>query len=249
MGKRLQAPHRERPPNRTTVLTAQPLYSICMTFQHQLSISTSGNGDMHDLTEDVAAAVTNSRIKMGIVNIFNVGTTAAVGTIEFEPGLEKDLPAILNKLIPASRSYGHEQAWHDGTGHSHLQATLQGPSLTVPVADGKLVLGTWQLIFHLECDVRGRERKVFVTLLGRITERATAESVTAHFCASQRPEAERECGISYLVPKELCLRDQKMSPSRRYSCASILVQLNYNLHRSELASGRPNLAIPSLNLT
>ena len=121
---------------------------------------------MHDLTEDVTAAVSRSKIKTGIVSVFNVGSTAAVGTIEFEPGLEKDLPAILNKLIPPSRNYGHEQAWHDGNGHSHLQATLLGPSLTVPIAGGKLVLGTWQQIFHLECDVRGRERKVMLTVIG-----------------------------------------------------------------------------------
>ena len=137
-----------------------------MTFQQQLSISTSGDGDMHDLTEDVAVAVAKSRIKTGIVNVFNVGSTAAVGTIEFEPGLEKDLPAILNKLIPPSRNYGHEQAWHDGNGHSHLQATILGPSVIVPVADGRPVLGTWQQIFHLECDVRGRQRNVIITILG-----------------------------------------------------------------------------------
>jgi secondary thiamine-phosphate synthase enzyme len=121
---------------------------------------------MHDLTEDVTAAVARSKIKTGMVNVFNVGSTAAVGTIEFEPGLEKDLPAVLNKLIPPSRNYGHEQAWHDGNGHSHLQATLLGPSLTVPVADGKPVLGTWQQIFHLECDVRSRERTVVITVTG-----------------------------------------------------------------------------------
>ena len=137
-----------------------------MAFQHQLTISTSGHGDMHDLTEDIAAAVRQSKIKMGTVNVFNIGSTAAVGTIEFEPGLEKDLPAILSKLIPASGSYGHEQAWHDGNGHSHLQATLLGPSLTVPIAGGKLVLGQWQQIFHLECDVRGRERRVLLTVVG-----------------------------------------------------------------------------------
>ena len=137
-----------------------------MIFQHQLTISTSGHGHMHDLTEDVSAAVARSKIKTGIVNVFNIGSTAAVGTIEFEPGLEKDLPAILNKLIPPSRDYGHEQAWHDGNGHSHLQATLQGQSLTVPIAGGKLVLGTWQQIFHLECDVRGREREIMMTVIG-----------------------------------------------------------------------------------
>lgn len=121
---------------------------------------------MHDITEEVAAAVISSGIKTGIVNVFNVGSTAAVGTIEFEPGLERDMPAILDKLIPASRSYGHEQAWHDGNGHSHLQATLLGPSLSVPIAEGKLMLGTWQQIFHLECDVRGRERTVVLTIVG-----------------------------------------------------------------------------------
>jgi len=137
-----------------------------MSYQHQILISTQGHGDMHDLTQQVAAIVTSSGIQTGVVNIFNVGSTAAVGTIEFEPGLQHDLPAILDKLIPPSRHYGHEQAWHDGNGHSHLQATLLGSSLTVPIGNGKLVLGTWQQIFHLECDVRGRQRTVVVTVAG-----------------------------------------------------------------------------------
>ena len=121
---------------------------------------------MHDITAQVAAAVVASKIQTGTVNVFNIGSTAAIGTIEFEPGLQHDLPAILNKLIPPSRSYGHEQAWHDGNGHSHLQATLLGPALTVPVSQGKLLLGTWQQIFLLECDVRGRQRTVVVTVVG-----------------------------------------------------------------------------------
>jgi secondary thiamine-phosphate synthase enzyme len=137
-----------------------------MTHQQQISITTKSHGDMHDLTQQVAAAVTASHIRTGTVNVFNIGSTAALGTIEFEPGLERDLPAILDKLIPPDRGYGHEQAWHDGNGHSHLQATLQGPSLTVPVVDGKLALGTWQQIFHLECDVRGRQRTVVITVQG-----------------------------------------------------------------------------------
>lgn len=137
-----------------------------MTHQQKISVLTSGHGDMHDLTSDVAAIVAASGIQTGTVNIFNVGSTAAVGTIEFEPGLQEDLPNILDKLIPPSRSYGHEQAWHDGNGHSHLQATLLGPSLTVPIAAGKPVLGTWQQIFHLECDVRGRQRTVVITVMG-----------------------------------------------------------------------------------
>ena len=137
-----------------------------MTCQQQITVTTMGPGDMHDLTEQVTAVVVSSGIQTGTVNIFNVGSTAAVGTIEFEPGLQHDLAAILSKLIPPSRSYGHEQTWHDGNGHSHLQATLLGPSVTVPVAEGKLVLGTWQQIFHLECDVRGRQRTIIVTAIG-----------------------------------------------------------------------------------
>ena len=137
-----------------------------MSYQQRIAISTKGHADMHDLTDKVTAIITSSGIQTGTVNVFNVGSTAAVGTIEFEPGLQHDMPAILDKLIPPSRAYGHEQAWHDGNGHSHLQATLLGPSLTVPIAEGKPALGTWQQIFHLECDVRGRHREVIVTVLG-----------------------------------------------------------------------------------
>jgi secondary thiamine-phosphate synthase enzyme len=137
-----------------------------MTHQEQITISTTGHGDMHDLTERVAAVVAASRVRIGTVHVFNVGSTASIGAIEFEPGLERDLPAILDELIPPSRGYGHEQTWHDGNGHSHLQATLLGPSLTVPVSDGQPVLGTWQQIFHLECDVKARRRTVVVTVMG-----------------------------------------------------------------------------------
>jgi secondary thiamine-phosphate synthase enzyme len=137
-----------------------------LVHQRQISIRTKGHGHMHNLTERVTHIVSESGIKAGLVNVFNLGSTAAVGTIEFEPGLERDLPELLDRLIPASRDYGHEQAWRDGNGHSHLQATMLGPSLTVPVSDGAPVLGTWQQIFHLECDVRGRERTVVVTVSG-----------------------------------------------------------------------------------
>jgi secondary thiamine-phosphate synthase enzyme len=137
-----------------------------MTYQQQIAITTKGHGDMHDLTEQVSGIVNSSAIQAGTVSVFNVGSTGAVGTIEFERGLQHDLPAILDRLIPPSRSYGHEQAWHDGNGHSHLQATLLGLSLTVPIADGKLMLGTWQQIFHLECDIRGRQRTIVVTVVG-----------------------------------------------------------------------------------
>ncbi len=121
---------------------------------------------MHDLTDEVARIVSASRVRTGTVNVFNLGSTGAVGTIEFEPGLQRDLPEILDKLIPPSRSYGHELAWHDGNGHSHLQATWLGPDLTVPVSDGRLALGTWQQIFHLECDIKPRQRQIVVTVIG-----------------------------------------------------------------------------------
>lgn len=137
-----------------------------MVFQRRFELSTAGHRDIHDITDEVAAVVGESGIRTGTAHVFNVGSTGAVGTVEYEPGLAGDVPDILDKLIPPSRAYGHEQAWHDGNGHSHLQATLLGPSLTVPVADGRLVLGTWQQIFHLECDVKARRRTLVVTVSG-----------------------------------------------------------------------------------
>ena len=121
---------------------------------------------MHNITGKITKIVASSKIQTGTVHIFNVGSTGCIGTIEFEPGLEHDLPELLDKLMPPSRRYGHEQAWHDGNGHSHLQATLMGPSLTVPVTKGKMVLGTWQQIFLLECDVKPRTRQIIVTVNG-----------------------------------------------------------------------------------
>jgi secondary thiamine-phosphate synthase enzyme len=137
-----------------------------MIFQEQLRLATTGHGDLHDLTERVAGVVARSRVRTGLVQVFNLGSTAAVGTIEFEPGLRQDLPAVLDRLLPPSREYGHEQTWHDGNGHSHLQATLLGQGLTVPVGEGGLLLGTWQQIVLLECDTRPRQRTVVVTVLG-----------------------------------------------------------------------------------
>lgn len=137
-----------------------------MVHHGSISVSTNKNGDMHDLSEDVQRIVRDSGVSEGLVNVFVVGSTAAIGTIEFEPGLKKDLPGILNKYMPPSKDYGHEQTWHDGNGHSHLQATWLGPSVTVPVRSGKLETGTWQQIFLLECDVRNRDRTVVVTVMG-----------------------------------------------------------------------------------
>ena len=137
-----------------------------MIHQERIDLSTSGHRDMHDLTGRVAAAVREAGITTGLVNVHVIGSTGAVGTIEFEPGLQRDLPEMFDKLFPPSRDYGHEQAWHDGNAHSHLQATTLGPSLSVPVGDGAPILGTWQQIFFLECDVRPRQRTVVVTVQG-----------------------------------------------------------------------------------
>jgi len=137
-----------------------------MVYREVITISTSGSGDMTDLTQQVENVIKNSGLKSGIVNIFNVGSTACIGTIEYEPGLVKDLPEQLSKIFPPGRHYAHEQTWHDGNGHSHLQATLMGAGITVPFEDGQLLLGTWQQIFHLECDVRRRNRDIIVTVIG-----------------------------------------------------------------------------------
>ena len=137
-----------------------------MVYQETISLATDGHRHMSDITSKVNAVVSRSNLDEGVVHVFNVGSTASVGTIEYEPGLQRDLPEILDSLVPPSRGYGHEQMWHDGNGHSHLQATWLGPSLSVPLRGGELILGTWQQIFHLECDVKSRQREIVVTVYG-----------------------------------------------------------------------------------
>ena len=137
-----------------------------MIVQRSIKLSTRTHGEMHDLTDEIQSIVMQSKATAGIVNVSVIGSTAAISTVEFEPGLKRDLPELLDRLIPPSRDYGHEQAWHDGNGHSHLQATLLGPSLTLPISNGKLLVGTWQQIFLIELDVKPRNREVVVTVQG-----------------------------------------------------------------------------------
>ena len=137
-----------------------------MVYREEIVVETSGHRDMHEITKRVEAIVVRSGAQSGIVHIFNVGSTGIIGTIEYEPGLERDLPDMLDRLIPPSLDYGHERQWNDGNGHSHLQATMTGQEITVPFEDGSLVLGTWQQIFHLEADVRPRDRRIVVTVIG-----------------------------------------------------------------------------------
>ncbi|MFO7976248.1 MAG: secondary thiamine-phosphate synthase enzyme YjbQ [Candidatus Hydrogenedentota bacterium] len=137
-----------------------------MVHQEIIEIATRRHGETHDITPAIHRIVKASGIGTGTCHVFNVGSTGAIGTIEFEPGLQGDIGEILDRLIPPSRDYGHEKAWHDGNGHSHLQATIMGPDLTVPISEGAPILGTWQQVFHLECDIKPRTRRIVVTVSG-----------------------------------------------------------------------------------
>lgn len=135
-------------------------------FQRTLHLVTYGEGTVIDLSGEVAAVVRESGISEGLVSIFVVGSTAALTTIEYEPGVLEDLQQVLEQIAPSSRSYAHDRAWGDGNGRSHLKAALIGPSLTVPVGKGTVLTGRWQQIVLLELDIRQRrERNVIVTVL------------------------------------------------------------------------------------
>ena len=132
----------------------------------QLSIHTKGEGDILDVTGAVAEAVVETRLKNGIVTVFVPGSTGALTTIEYEPGLLKDFPNMLERVAPKNLVYEHEKRWHDGNGHSHVRASLIGPSLTVPFANGRLTLGTWQQIIFMELDVHSRVRNIILQIMG-----------------------------------------------------------------------------------
>ena len=138
-------------------------------FTKRLELATNAENDIVDMTEKVQQAVEESGLKSGIATVFVPGSTAAVTTMEYEPGLTKDFPAMLERVAPKSIAYEHQKAWHDDNGRSHIKASLVGPSLTVPFEDGRLVLGTWQQIVFVELDVRPRKREVVVQVLGEET--------------------------------------------------------------------------------
>ena len=131
-----------------------------------LSPNTRGEGDILDVTRNVAEAVGETNLKNGIVTVFVPGSTGALTTIEYEPGLLMDLPDILERVAPKSLAYEHEKRWHDGNGHSHVRAALIGPSITVPFVNGRLTLGTWQQIVFMELDVRRRSRNLVLQIIG-----------------------------------------------------------------------------------
>jgi len=129
-------------------------------------IKTKGQGDARDITDDVQAAVAESGLKAGVATVFVVGSTAALTTIEFEPGAVADLNRLFDELAPRDGDYRHHLRWGDDNGSSHVRAALLGPSLTVPFDEAKLLLGTWQQIMLLEFDTRPRARKYVVQLVG-----------------------------------------------------------------------------------
>jgi len=134
---------------------------------HSLEIPTRGNCDVVDLTPEVGRCLTEGTVRDGIATVFVVGSTGAVTTTEYEPGLvNTDLKAALERYAPEDGFYAHEETWHDDNGHSHVRASTLGPSLTVPVVSGQLTLGTWQQIVLLDLDTRGRRRSVVVQVIG-----------------------------------------------------------------------------------
>lgn len=137
-----------------------------MIHSHTLSFQTRGDGDIIDLTGDVAKAVRQSGIRDGIVAVCAIGSTAGVSTIEFEPGLKRDWPELMQKLVPSGVAYAHDKTWGDGNGYAHLRSTLVGTTFTTAVSDTKVVLGTWQQIVFLEFDNRPRDRQVRVQVMG-----------------------------------------------------------------------------------
>ena len=137
---------------------------------HYIEFTTKGRNEMKDITAEVRDIVSRSQIDSGFALIFVPGATGALSTIEYESGLKQDWPELMEKLIPEKEYYFHNETWHDGNGHSHLRATLIGPSLTVPFDSGKLILGTWQQIVFLEFDNKPHNRKLVVQLLGSAAE-------------------------------------------------------------------------------
>jgi secondary thiamine-phosphate synthase enzyme len=128
--------------------------------------STRGKCDIVDITDEVQSLIKKNNFDEGNVLIFAGGSTAGVTTIEYEPGLLKDYPNFFEKIIPSNLNYEHDNTWHDGNGHSHVRAAIQGASLTVPFSNGRLMLGTWQQIVFVDFDNRTRKREIIIQLFG-----------------------------------------------------------------------------------
>ena len=135
-------------------------------YYDEINIGTRGEVDLVDITDDIQNLVKKSKIKNGIVCVFVPGSTGSITTIEYEPGLKKDLPRALQKIAPKGEHYDHHETWHDDNGHSHVRASLIGPSITIPIKDGDLIHGTWQQIVFVELDTSPRNRDISVQIVG-----------------------------------------------------------------------------------
>jgi secondary thiamine-phosphate synthase enzyme len=134
----------------------------------KINVQTNGNCDIVDITPDVSSFVSQSNIKEGTATVFNVGSTAGITTIEYEPGLVNyDIATAFEKIAPQNARYEHEETWHDDNGHAHVRASLLGPSLIVPILDGQMTLGTWQQIVLIDFDTRPRNRTVICQINGQ----------------------------------------------------------------------------------
>ena len=140
--------------------------STLMVKNYTLTISTQGVCDIHNLTEVAETRLLESGIQNGQALFFVIGSTAGLTTVEYEPGLIRDLQEWFEKMVPPHGHYHHEKTWHDGNGFSHVRASLLRPDLTVPVMDGALVLGTWQQVILIDFDNRPRHRKILLQMSG-----------------------------------------------------------------------------------
>ena len=135
-------------------------------FYDEITIETKGEVDIINITDDIQDLINKSKIKSGIACVFVPGSTGTITTIEYEPGLMKDFPRALQKIAPKEDYYNHHETWHDDNGHSHVRASLMGPSVTIPIKDSKLLHGTWQQIVFVELDTHPRNRKIIVQIIG-----------------------------------------------------------------------------------
>ena len=131
-----------------------------------IHLSTRGNADIHNITEQIERAVSESGLKDGTVTVFTPSSTSALTTIEYESGALNDLRRLFEEIIPSNREYAHNARWGDGNGHSHVRAALLGASLTVPFVNRRLILGTWQQVIFFDFDNRSRQRELILQVMG-----------------------------------------------------------------------------------
>jgi secondary thiamine-phosphate synthase enzyme len=137
-----------------------------MVVTSKIMLQTEGNGDTIDITSQIQKEIDAKNIKNGTITIFVSGSTAGLTTIEYEPGVVSDFADMFERIIPKGMKYGHDRAWGDGNGHSHVRASLLGPSLVVPFTDKRLILGTWQQVIFVDFDNRPRTRQVILQIMG-----------------------------------------------------------------------------------